>query len=175
MGTAGRPEELGRKKGKWKEMDVFILIVTTRRLLGRACHNTGSLPRHFSPFSVQLVPSPRISASTFTIVDHLPLSHPPPQLHTPLSALSFLPQVTRSHLPFDFRLDRPASHANNTKSHLGSQDLSISDTNLPSHFLSLSLPSHTHLTSPQLASSSAFRPPRIGLDVTARTPKFPSI
>lgn len=152
-------------------MDVFILIVTTRRLLGCACHNTGSLPRHFSPFSVQLIPSPRISASTFTIVDHLPLSHPSPQLHALLSSLSFLPQVTRSHLPFDFRLDRPTSQHKVTSRISRSVHLKYGSS-LTFPFLVSTVSHSPHLNSTRLVLLRSVLP---ALDVTAQTPKFPSI
>ena len=150
-------------------MDVFILIVTTRRLLGCACHNTGSLPRHFSPFPVQLVPSPRISASTHTIVDHVPLSYPPPRLlSSTLSSLDLFPRSQDHTRSFDFRLDRPASHA--TPNHIIS-DLKIYPSQLwISPHISFPFLSRLTFTSTQLTLYS--RPPCIG-HYSTHTQKFP--
>jgi len=174
VGTAGRPEGLGRKKGKWKEKDVFILIVTTRRLLGRACHNTGSVPRHFSPFPVQLAPSPRIAAPPYTIVDHDPLDSPTAPTGVSLSPRSspspfFSRSQVHSHLISDGSTDPPHARYPNVTNHIIS-DLKIfpSLSWISPHFLPHL--TFTHLTSPHLVLS-LFRPPCIQLDAAPDTLK----
>ena len=141
-GNSGTTRRVGEEK---REMEGKGRIYIDRNYspTPRLClpHNTGSLPRHFSPFPVKLVPSPRISASTYTIVVHL--THRPDCCPTPKPLLSSSGHKI-IHPVFALTINQSSSR--------------ISRSIHLKHGSPLTFPflSHLTFTSPQLISSSCF-------------------